>query len=87
MLEEIFAPWLSLQLNLCNMYVSSYFRKISKIKSTIYKKYQSLLFKFSVWTAQSQNVLNFLLFIAFITKLQPLNQDLITIEKMFLLNK
>ena len=69
------------------MYLSSYFRKISKIESRIYKKYQSSLFKFSVGTAQPQNVVNFLLFIVFFTKFQPLNQDLITLEKMFLLNK
>ena len=45
------------------------------------------LFKFSVWTSQPQNIFNFLFFIVFITKFQPLNQDLITLEKIFLLNK
>ena len=46
-----------------------------------------MLSNFFVWTSQPQNVLNFLLFIVFIAKFQPLNQDLIILEKMFLLNK
>ena len=77
--EEIFAVWLWPQLILCICQVI--------FVSKIYQKYQSTLSKFSVWTSQPQNVLDFLLFIVFITKFQPLNQDLITIEKMFLSNK
>ena len=58
MLEATFGVWLWHQLNWYSMYMS-----LHSFVYKIYKKYESLLFSFSLWTSQPQNILNFLFFI------------------------